>query len=83
MTANAYTVTYASDDNAVAKVENSKVSFVGEGETNIVATIKPTDTNKYKETSATFAVKVEKKQPSRSNRKRGYLRLHRLYWYYY
>lgn len=62
LTANAYTVTYASDDNAVAKVENSKVSFVGEGETNIVATIKPTDTNKYKETSATFAVKVEKRQ---------------------
>ena len=44
------------------KVENGKVSFAGEGETNIVATIKPTDTNKYKETSATFAVKVEKKQ---------------------
>ena len=42
--------------------ENGKVSFVGEGETNIVATIKPTDTNKYNETSATFAVKVEKKQ---------------------
>lgn len=62
LTAKDYTVTYASDDNAVAKVENGKVSFVGEGETNIVATIKPTDTNKYKETSATFAVKVEKKQ---------------------
>lgn len=62
LTANDYTVTYASDDDAVAKVENGKVSFVGEGETNIVATIKPTDTNKYKETSATFAVKVEKKQ---------------------
>lgn len=57
-----YTVTYASNNVAVAKVENGKVSFVGEGETNIVATIKPTDTNKYKETSATFAVKVEKKQ---------------------
>ena len=57
-----YTVAYASDNGAVAKVENGKVSFVGEGETNIVATIKPTDTNKYKETSATFAVKVEKKQ---------------------
>lgn len=62
LTANDYTVTYASDNKAVAKVENGKVSFVGEGETNIVATIKPTDTNKYKETSATFAVKVEKKQ---------------------
>ena len=62
LTANDYTVTYASDNNAVAKVENGKVSFVGEGETKIVATIKPTDTNKYKETSATFAVKVEKKQ---------------------
>lgn len=62
LTAKDYTVTYASDDNAVAKVENGKVSFVGEGETNIVATIKPTDTNKYKETSAKFAVKVEKKQ---------------------
>lgn len=62
LTANDYTVTYASDNNAVAKVENGKVNFVGEGETNIVATIKPTDTNKYKETSATFAVKVEKKQ---------------------
>lgn len=62
LTANDYTVTYASDNDAVAKVENGKVSFVGEGETNIVATIKPTDTNKYKETPATFAVKVEKKQ---------------------
>ena len=62
LTANDYTVTYASDDNAVAKVENGKVSFVGEGETNIVATIKPKETNKYKEISATFAVKVEKKQ---------------------
>lgn len=62
LTANDYTVTYASDNNAVAKVENGKVSFVGKGETNIVATIKPTNTNKYKETSATFAVKVENKQ---------------------
>lgn len=62
LTANDYTVTYASDNNAVAKVENSKVSFVGEGETNIVATIKPKDTNKYKEASAIFAVKVQKKQ---------------------
>lgn len=62
LTASDYTVTYASDNDAVAKVENGKVSFVGEGETKIVATIKPTDTNKYKETSATFAVKVEKKQ---------------------
>ena len=57
-----YTVTYASDNNAVAKVKYGKVSFIGEGETKIVATIKPTETNKYKETSATFAVKVEKKQ---------------------
>ena len=47
LTANDYTVTYASDNGAVAKVENGKVSFAGEGETNIVATIKPTDTNKY------------------------------------
>lgn len=62
LTATDYNVTYASDNNAVAKVENGKVSFVGGGETNIVAIIKPTDTNKYKETSATFAVKVEKKQ---------------------
>jgi rhamnogalacturonyl hydrolase YesR len=62
LTAKDYTVTYASNNDAVAKVENGKVSFVGKGETNIVATIKPTDTNKYKETSATFAVKVEKKQ---------------------
>lgn len=62
LTANDYTVTYASDNSAVAKVENGKVSFVGEGETSIVATIKPNDTNKYKETSATFTVKVEKKQ---------------------
>lgn len=62
LTANDYNVTYASDNDAVAKVENGKVSFVSGGEANIVATIKPTDTNKYKETSATFAVKVEKKQ---------------------
>lgn len=59
LTANDYTVTYTSKNDAVAKVENGKVSFVGKGETNIVATIKPTDTNKYKETSATFAVKVD------------------------
>ena len=62
LTASDYTVTYASDDNAVAKVENGKVSFVGEGETNIVATIKPNDTNKYKDASATFTVNVQKKQ---------------------
>ena len=62
LTANDYTVTYASNNDAVAKVENGKVSFVGEGETNIVATIKPTDTNKYKETSAKFTVNVQKKQ---------------------
>ena len=62
LTANDYNVTYASNNVAVAKVENDKISFVGKGETNIVATIKPTNTNKYKETSATFAVKVEKKQ---------------------
>ena len=62
LTATDYNVTYASDNDAVAKVENGKVSFVSGGETNIVAIIKPTDTNKYKETSATFAVKVEKKQ---------------------
>lgn len=62
LTAKDYTVTYASNNDAVAKVENGKVSIVGEGEAKIVATIKPTDTNKYKETSATFAVKVEKKQ---------------------
>lgn len=62
LTANDYTVTYASDNDAVAKVENGKVTIVGEGETNIVATIKPKETNKYKEISATFAVKVEKKQ---------------------
>ena len=62
LTANDYTVTYASNNVAVAKVENDKVSFVGEGETNIVATIKPKDTNKYKETTATFTVNVQKKQ---------------------
>lgn len=66
LTANDYTVTYASNNDAVAKVENGKVTIVGEGETNIVATIKPTDTNKYKETSATFAVKVEKNQTPES-----------------
>lgn len=66
LTANDYTVTYASNNDAVAKVENGKVTIVGEGETNIVATIKPTETNKYKETSATFAVKVEKKQTPES-----------------
>lgn len=60
LTANDYTVTtYASDNNAVAKVEYGKVSIVGEGEAKIVATIKPTDTNKYKETSATFTVNVQ------------------------
>ena len=62
LTASDYTVTYASNNNAVAKVENGKVSFVGDGETNIVATIKPNDTNMYKDASATFTVNVQKKQ---------------------
>ena len=62
LTANDYTVTYASNNDAVAKVENGKVTIVSEGETNIVATIKPTDTNKYKDASATFTVNVQKKQ---------------------
>lgn len=62
LTASDYTVAYASNNVEVAKVEYGKVNFVGEGEAEIVATIKPTDANKYKETSATFAVKVEKKQ---------------------
>lgn len=62
LTANDYTVTYTSKNDAVAKVENGKVTIVGEGETNIVATIKPTDTNKYKDASATFTVNVQKKQ---------------------
>ena len=66
LTASDYTVTYASDNDAVAKVEKGKVSIVGEGKTNIVATIKPTDTNKYKETSATFTVNVQKKQTTPS-----------------
>ena len=59
LTASDYTVAYASNNDAVAKVEKGKVSIVGEGKTNIVATIKPTDTNKYKETSATFTVNVQ------------------------
>lgn len=62
LTTSDYTVTYASDNDAVAKVENGKVSIVGEGKTNIVATIKPNDTNKYKDASATFTVTVQKKQ---------------------
>lgn len=62
LTTSDYTVTYASDNDAVAKVENGKVSIVGEGKTNIVATIKPNDTNKYKDASATFSVTVQKKQ---------------------
>lgn len=62
LTASDYTVTYTSKNDAVAKVENGKVTIVGEGEAKIVANIKPTDTNKYKETSATFVVKVEKEQ---------------------
>lgn len=66
LAANDYTVTYTSKNDAVAKVENGKVTIVGEGETNIVATIKPTDTNKYKETSATFAVKVDPVDPTES-----------------
>lgn len=61
LTASDYTVTYASGNDAVAKVEKGKVSIVGEGKTNIVATIKPT-TNKYKEASATFTVNVQQKQ---------------------
>lgn len=62
LTTSDYTVTYASDNDAVAKVENGKVSIVGEGKTNIVATIKPNDTNKYKDASATISVTVQKKQ---------------------
>lgn len=62
LTASDYTVAYASNNVEVAKVEYGKVNFVGEGEAKIVATIKPTDANKYKETSAIFTVNVQKKQ---------------------
>lgn len=56
-----YTVTYASTNEAVAKVENGKVVYGSKGTATINATITPTATDKYNNTTASFTVTVNKK----------------------
>ena len=56
-----YTVTYASTNEAVAKVENGKLLYVGKGTATITATITPTATDKYNNTTASFTVTVNEK----------------------
>lgn len=56
-----YTVTYASTNEAVAKVENGKVVYGSKGTATINATITPTATDKYNNTTASFTVTVNEK----------------------
>ena len=56
-----YTVTYASTNEAVAKVENGKVVYGSKGIAAINATITPTATDKYNNTTASFTVTVNEK----------------------
>ena len=56
-----YTVTYASTNEAVAKVENGKVVYGSKGIATINATITPTATDKYNNTTASFTVTVNEK----------------------
>ena len=56
-----YNVTYASTNEAVAKVENGKVVYGSKGTATINATITPTATNKYNNTTASFTVTVNEK----------------------
>ena len=56
-----YNVTYASTNESVAKVENGKVVYGSKGTATINATITPTATNKYNNTTASFTVTVNEK----------------------
>lgn len=56
-----YTVTYASTNEAVAKVENGKVVYGSKGTATINATITPSATDKYNNTTASFTVTVNEK----------------------
>ena len=56
-----YTVTYASTNEAVAKVENGKVVYGSKGTATINATITPTATDKYNNTTASLTVTVNEK----------------------
>ena len=56
-----YNVTYASTNESVAKVENGKVVYGSKGTATITATITPTATNKYNNTTASFTVTVNEK----------------------
>lgn len=61
LTTSDYTVTYASNNESVAKVENGKVVYGSKGTATITATITPTATNKYNNTTASFTVTVNEK----------------------
>ena len=61
LTTSDYTVTYASTNEAVAKVENGKVVYGSKGTATINATINPTATDKYNTTTASFTVTVNEK----------------------
>lgn len=57
-----YTVTYASKDESIAKVRDSKLTFVGIGKTTITATITPNEENIYDGCTCSFDVSVAKKE---------------------
>ena len=56
-----YNVTYASTNESVAKVKDGKVVYGSKGTATITATITPTATNKYNNTTASFTVTVNEK----------------------
>lgn len=61
LTTSDYTVTYASTNESVAKVENGKVVYGNKGTATITATVTPTATVKYNGTTASFTVTVNEK----------------------
>ena len=61
LAASDYSVTYASTNESVAKEKNGKVVYGRKGTATITATITPTATNKYNNTTASFTVTVNEK----------------------
>ena len=61
LAASDYSVTYASTNESVAKEKNGKVVYGSKGTATITATITPTATNKYNNTTASFTVTVNEK----------------------
>ena len=59
-----YTVTYTSNDEKIATVDNAgKISVIGLGTVTIVANVTPKNTDKYEATTATYQITVKEATP--------------------